>query len=164
MHLASLTNSKNARFLVLLLIMTGCSTLLLRATARRISPVFLQVTDKRPKSDIVDLKTRGNDLTVAVNHRGGIGKTKIVLKEGEWPNRLKFSFRNFKAIEGFKLTTESRQFEGAVSNSRKEQNIRIGEGFIATRKGNVIHIEAPKNFLKKGENFISIEWVDFYRN
>jgi hypothetical protein len=100
---------------------------------------------------------------VVIEHLGGIGKTEIVLKEGQWPDRLRFILRHFKALEGFKVSTDSRQFEGAISTTRKGHIIRLRDRFTATRKGDFIYINAPRYFVKRNDRSLRIEWVDFYR-
>lgn len=128
------------------------------------TPVLQQKQDKRPRADKSWANIKQNVLEICVDYRGGIGKTEFVLVKGNWPADIRFAFRNFKALEGFKIHTASNMFDGAIPHSVRRKRIELGQGFTSMRKGNSIYITAPAGFVRPEESSISIEWVDFYRN
>lgn len=127
-------------------------------------PVLHQNEDKRPRADKSWANTKRNVLEICVEHRSGIGKTEFVLDKGRWPANIRFVFRNFKALEGFKVHTASNKFDGAIAPCGKRATIALGQGFSATRRANSIYITAPNGFVYPEEKSISVEWIDFYRN
>jgi hypothetical protein len=153
--------SIEARLIVLcILLTTSCGIV----SARQNGPVWHQIEDKRPRADRAWAIARSDVLEIRVEHRGGISKTQFVLKEGEWPSKLQFAFHHFKALEGLKVRTDTDKFEGSVSFSNKQPVIELGQGFTAKKKGECIYIYGPHRFVKKSDESIYIEWVDFYRN
>lgn len=131
--------------------------------ARQTLPIWHQTEDKRPRADKAWAIAKRDVLEVKVEHLGGISKTQLVLIEGEWPPKLQFVFHHFKALEGFKVWTDSNKFEGSVAFSNKQQATDLGQGFTAKKKRDCIYIYAPRRFVKKNDKSIHVEWVDFYR-
>ena len=160
-HNATATN----RFLFAFLIAACLVSLFLCTTvfARQADPVWHQSQDKGPRADSRWASVKNGVLKVCVEHSGGIGKTELVLEEGQWPPQIRIVFRHFKALEGFKIWTATKKFEGAISASNKKTEIDLGKGFIAKTKGDFIYIYVPKRFIKENEQSIHVEWVDFYR-
>lgn len=133
-------------------------------SARVSDTIWHQTEDKRPKADSSWATVKRDTLEIGVEHLGGIGKTEFVLEQGQWPPKLRLSFRHFKALEGFKIWTASNKFEGSVAVSQKGPTVDLGQGFIAKRKGDFIYIYGPCRFIKKDDKSVHIEWVDFYRH
>lgn len=132
--------------------------------ARQTKASWHQTLDKRPRADSACATLRKDALEIGVKHSGGIGKTEFVLTRGEWPSKLQFVFRRFKALEGFKVWTDSSKFEGAVAFSNKQQLIDLGQGFTAKKKRDYIYIYGPHGFVRSNDKSIHVEWVDFYRH
>lgn len=145
--------------IVFVLLSTGCGPV----AARQTVPIWHQTEDKRPRADKAWAIAKKDVLEVKVKHLGGISKTQLVLIEGEWPPKLQFEFRRFKALEGFKVWTDSNNFEGSVAFFNKQPVIDLGQGFTAKKRRNAIFIYAPHRFIKEIDKSIHIEWVDFYR-
>lgn len=126
--------------------------------------VWEQGEDKRPKADIVSATQKKNIFEIRVKHCGGIGKTQFDLKQGEWPRTFRFLFQNFKALEGLKISTDTKKFEGGIPLSTQKTAICLAQGFTLKREGNTIYITSPAGFVEPKDKEIRIEWVDFYRN
>ncbi len=133
-------------------------------SARQTVPIWHQTDDKRPGADKAWAIARRDVLEVRVDHHGGISKTQFVLEEGGWPPKLQFVFRRFKALEGFKVWTDSSKFEGSVAFSNKHPVIDLGQGFTAKKKRDYIYIYGPRGFVRRNDKTIHVEWVDFYRH
>lgn len=123
-----------------------------------------KVEDKRLRADRVWGKLRKNVFEINVDHRFGISKTEFVLDRDQWPSNLQLVFHRFKALEGIKVWTDTKRFEGAVSHSMQSRVMELNDGFTAKRRGDSIYIFAPKNFVQPKDKSIHVEWVDFYRN
>lgn len=128
------------------------------------SPTWHHVEDKRPRADRTWGKPRKDAFEVNVEHKFGIGRTEFVIERGQWPPNLRLIFHRFKALEGIKVWTETKRFEGSVSHSMQSRVIELKDGFSAKRKGDDIYIFAPKNFVQPKDKSIHVDWVDFYRN
>jgi len=128
------------------------------------APVLHQNEDKRPRADSSWANTKRNALEICVEHRCGIGKTEFVLDKGKWPANIRFVFRNFAALEGFKVHTSSNKFDGSIAPCAKKNTIVLEHGFSAVRRGKSICITAPSGFVYPEEKSIYVEWIDFYRN
>jgi hypothetical protein len=133
------------------------------AFARHSQLIWHQTVDKRPRADKAWAIAKRDVLEVKVEHLNGISKTQFVLKEGKWPPKLQFEFRRFKALEGFKVWTDSNKFEGSIAYSNKQPMIDLGQGFTAKKRRNAIFIYAPDRFIRAMDKSIHVEWVDFYR-
>jgi hypothetical protein len=151
------------KILVLALLAGSCLLLGIGVAEARNAPTFHQINETRARADSIRINVKKRELTVLVKHNGGIGKTKIELETGDWPDNLKLVFQNFGALEGCKVSTSTRQFDASVPHSVKERIIQLGEGFSARRRNKKICIDAPPNFIRKNEKFLQLEWVDFYR-
>ncbi len=152
--------SVTARLSILfVLLSTGCG----QVAARQTVPIWHQTEDKRPIADKAWAIAKRDVLEFKVKHLGGISKTQLALREGEWPPKLQFEFRRFKALEGFKVWTDSNKFEGSVAFSNKQPQLDLGHGFTAKKRRDYIYIFAPRRFVKKNDKSIHVEWVDFYR-
>ncbi len=78
--------SVTARLIVLyFLLTTGCGIV----SASQTRPIWHQIEDQRPRADRAWAIAESDVLEIRVEHRGGISKTQLVLKAGEW--RLKTS-------------------------------------------------------------------------
>lgn len=126
--------------------------------------VWEQAEDKRPRTDNVSATQKGNTFEIRVKHCGGIGKAQFGLKQGEWPRTFRLLFQNFKALEGLKISTDTKKFEGGIPLSTQKNVIDLPQGFTLKRKGNTIYITSPVGFVEPKDKEIRIEWVDFYRN
>lgn len=147
--------------LILLMILHLCT---FNASVFAHELVWEQGEDKRPRADNVSATQKGNTFEIRVKHCSGIGKTQFGLKQGEWPRTIRLHFQNFKALEGLKLSTDTRKFECGIPLSSQKTVIDLAQGFTLKRKGNTIYITAPAGFVEPKDKEIRIEWVDFYRN
>lgn len=144
-----------------LLVPAFLGTFLLPGIAR--SPLWHQIKDTKPRADSVSAKNEKNHFEIRVTHSFGIGKADFCLDKGHWSPGLRLKFCNFKRLEGFKIWTESKKFEGSVPEVFKNSAVDFGPGLSATRRNNAICITAA-NFLDPKDRTIHIEWIDYYRN
>ena len=159
--MVSLASKKLFYLLCILILVLGCDTATFAKTRKY--PIFHQVVETRPRADTVSLRIKKTELAINIQHIGGIGKTKIELEAGDWPDGLTIVFKNFGGLEGCKISTATRQFDASIPHANKERVIQLGEGFTATRRGKSTYLNAPPNFVRKNEKFLQLAWVDFYR-
>ena len=156
----SIGANSTKNFLAILFALACTANVMVLASA----PVLHQNEDKRPRADKSWANSKRNILEICVEHRYGIGKTEFVLDKGKWPANIRFVFRNFAALEGFKVHTASKKFDGSISPCGRKNTIALGQGFSAARRGKSICITAPSGFVCPEETSICVEWIDFYRN
>lgn len=146
---------------ILLMLLHLCT---FNASVSALELVWEQGDDKRPRADRVSATQKKNMFEIRVKHCGGIGKTHFGLKQGEWPRTFRLLFQNFKALEGLKISTDTKKFEGGIPLSTQKDVIDLAQGFTVKREGNTIDITSPDGFVEPKDKEIRIEWVDFYRN
>jgi len=127
------------------------------------------------KDDTIRVKTIDDETTLTITSQTGIGRAKIVLREGAWPKRVRLDLR-LNTLEGFsvgngklKLAT----FLGAEGPA--EAFLRDEEGTyrpapeykaprIAVRKRRRgIEVVLPAEIFENAES-IELQWIDAYRN
>lgn len=127
------------------------------------------------KEDTVRLTTTDDEATFTITSATGIGRAKVTLREGTWPQRLRLDLR-LKSLEGFSVNNGKLQlatFLGAEGPAEaflrdeaghyrpapdlKAPKIRVRK----TRDG--IEVLLPVEIYENAKS-IELQWIDAYRN